>query len=243
MHLHFSGPVLLLGGGCQLGLAVAGALRREGALVLAACGSAEGLQACTAAGVPVLPLDEAESLPQRSAALAGSTPAHVLDLRHSRFESLLPAASPDAIQRWAADDIALRARLLRALSRAMLVRHEGRCVFVSSTAALRPSPGQGWYAAAKLAGEALYRSLGAELAARGITACSARLSWLDAGRGRPYLAQHSRAVRAMPAGRPLTLDEAVQALVFLLSREAVGINACSVDIDGGLNAVKRPEVL
>ena len=69
-----------------------------------------------------------------------------------------------------------------------------------------------------------------------------RLSWLDAGRGRPYLAQHSRAARAMPAGRPLALDEAVQALVFLLSREAVGINACSVDIDGGLNAVKLPEV-
>lgn len=241
MRLHFFGPVLLLGGGCQLGLAVARSLREEGADVLAACRSPQGMQACTEAGIPVLPLEDAESLPRRCAILTGSTPAHVLDLRHSRLESLLPSASPDAIDAWAAEDIALRARLLRALSRVMLVHRQGRCVFVSSSAALRPSPGQGWYAAAKLAGEALYRSLGAEMAARGITACSARLSWLDAGRGRNYVAQHQHAARAMPAGRLLTLDEAVNALVFLLSREAAGINACSVDIDGGLNAVKLPE--
>ena len=73
---------------------------------------------------------------------------------------------------WAAVDIGLRARLVRAVGRSMLARRFGRCVFVSSSAAECPAEGQGYYAAAKLAGEALYRSLAVELSGRGITACS-----------------------------------------------------------------------
>ncbi|WP_346667683.1 SDR family oxidoreductase [uncultured Desulfovibrio sp.] len=244
MRLSFDGPVLLLGGGCTLGLAVAAALRAEGAAVLAVCGSEAGRQACTGAGLPVEPLGEAESLPGRCARRLGALPGHLLDLRHSRREHLLAGMPPAEIDAWAAEDIALRARILRAVTRAMLSRRSGRCVFVSSSAALRPSPGQGWYAAAKLAGEALFRSAGAELAGRGVTACSARLSWLDAGRGREFLAHDGaarRAASAMPAGRLLRLEEAVGPLTFLLSREAAGINACTVDIDGGLGAVKLME--
>lgn len=78
---------------------------------------------------------------------------------HSRFESLIAGAAPEAIMEWAAVDIGLRARLVRAVGRSMLARRFGRCVFVSSSAAECPAEGQGYYAAAKLAGEALYRSL------------------------------------------------------------------------------------
>lgn len=244
MRLSFDGPVLLLGGGCTLGLAVAAALRAEAAAVLAVCGSEAGERACAEAGLAVEPLGDIESLPRRCADRLGELPGHLLDLRHSRRESLLAGMPPAEIDAWAAEDIALRARTLRAVTRAMLSRRFGRCVFVSSSAALRPSPGQGWYAAAKLAGEALYRSAGAELAGRGVTACSVRLSWLDAGRGRDFLARGEtarRAASAMPSGRLLRLEEAVTPLVFLLSREASGINACTVDIDGGLGAVKQME--
>lgn len=244
MRLTYDGPVLLLGGGCTLGLAVAAALRAEGAVVLAVCGSEAGRRACAGADIPVEPLGEAESLPQRCAERLGALPGHLLDLRHSRREHLLAGMSPAEIEAWASEDIALRARILRAVTRAMLIRRSGRCVFVSSSAASRPSPGQGWYAAAKLAGEALFRSAGTELAGRGITACSARLSWLDVGRGRDFLADGKAARRvasAMPSGRLLRLEEAVGPLIFLLSCEASGINACTVDIDGGLGAVKQME--
>lgn len=244
MRLSFDGPVLLLGGGCTLGLAVAAALRAEEACVLAVCGSEAGRRACVEADIPVEPLGEVESLPRRCAERLGALPGHLLDLRHSRRESLLAGMPPEDIDAWAAEDIALRARILRAVTRAMLSRRSGRCVFVSSSAAVRPSPGQGWYAAAKLAGEALYRSAGTELAARGVTACSARLSWLDAGRGHEFLDKGEaacRAASAMPGRRLLRLEEAVAPLTFLLSREASGINACSVDIDGGLGAVKLME--
>ena len=167
---------------------------------------------------------------------------HLADLLHSRFEQLVAMAAPEAIERWADDDIALRARCLRAVSRAMLARRFGRCVFVSSSAAQRPSPGQGWYAAAKLAGEGLYRSLGVELAGRGLSACSARLSWLDAGRGHEFLSRHGQVARAMPAGRCLGPDDVLPGLCFLLSAEAAAINGSVVTLDGGLGALKLPEL-
>lgn len=67
---------------------------------------------------------------------------------HSRFESLIAGAAPEAIMEWAAVDIGLRARLVRAVGRSMLARRFGRCVFVSPSAAECPAEGQGYYAAA-----------------------------------------------------------------------------------------------
>ena len=139
MKLLFKGPVLITGGSSQLGMALARALREEGAETLSVCRSSEGLARCGEAGLCSLPLGEPESLPERCRGLT------------------------------------------------MLARRFGRCVFVSSSAAECPAEGQGYYAAAKLAGEALYRSLAVELSGRGITACSLRQSCLYAGRCAVFL--------------------------------------------------------
>ena len=222
----FKGPVIITGGSSQLGMALARALREDGANTLSVCRSSEGLARCGEAGLSCLPLDEPESLPERCRGLLGEPPAHLVDLMHSRFESLIAGAAPEAIMEWAAVDIGLRARLVRAVGRSMLARRFGRCVFVSSSAAECPAEGQGYYAAAKLAGEALYRSLAVELSGRGVTACSLRLSWLDAGRGEGSgagdVAQHALAAglceaRARGAG----------------GREAQRCGAGSADAGGG----------
>ena len=205
-------------------------------------GPLAGCARCAQDGLPALVLADPETLPARCEALLGLPVGHLADLLHSRFEQLVAMAAPEAIERWADDDIALRARCLRAVSRAMLARRFGRCVFVSSSAAQRPSPGQGWYAAAKLAGEGLYRSLGVELAGRGLSACSVRLSWLDAGRGHEFLFRHGQVARAMPAGRCLGPDDVLPGLCFLLSAEAAAINGSVVTLDGGLGALKLPEL-
>ena len=231
MRLTFHGSVLILGGSSELGRALALALRAEGAQVCCVCRDDAGCARCAQDG-----------LPARGEALLGRPVGHLADLLHSRFEQLVAMAAPEAIERWADDDIALRARCLRAVSRAMLARRFGRCVFVSSSAAQRPSPGQGWYAAAKLAGEGLYRSLGVELAGRGLSACSARLSWLDAGRGHEFLSRHGQVARAMPAGRCLRPADVLPGLCFLLSAEAAAINGSVVTLDGGLGALKLPEL-
>ena len=234
----FRGAVLITGGGSELGLGLARALRAAGAFPVSACQGEAGLARCRAEGLPCLPLGEPEDLPERCEAL-GQPVGHLADLAHSRLEGLLAGVSPDAIMRWAAEDIGMRARLVRAVGRAMLSRRFGRCVFVSSSAAECPAAGQGHYAAAKLAGEGLYRSLGCELGSRGVTACTLRLSWLDAGRGLAFLeSRREEARRRMPIGRLVRLDEAVQTLLFLLSAKASGVNATTVTLDGGLSANK-----
>jgi 3-oxoacyl-[acyl-carrier protein] reductase len=111
--------------------------------------------------------------------------------------------------------------------------------FMTSSAALRPGKGQGFYAAAKLAGESLYRSIGLELASRGVTACSLRLSWIDAGRGAAFLAgRRQKAEELMPSGRLVTARQATDALLFLLQEGSAAFNAVALDLDGGFSAVK-----
>ena len=176
-------------------------LPEEGAETLSVCRSSEGLARCGEAGLCSLPLGEPESLPERCRGLFGEPPAHLVDLMHSRFESLIAGAAPEAIMEWAAVDIGLRARLVRAVGRSMLARRFGRCVFVSSSAAECPAGRAGGdMQPAKLAGEALYRSLAVELSGRGITACSLRLSWLDAGRGWHSGRRRAQKTDASPVG-------------------------------------------
>lgn len=102
MKLLFKGPVIITGGSSQLGMALARALREEGAKTLSVCRSSEGLARCGEAGLSCLPLDEPESLPERCRGLLGEPPAHLVDLMHSRFESLIAGAAPEAIMEWAA---------------------------------------------------------------------------------------------------------------------------------------------
>lgn len=248
------GPALLLGGGSALGRLLAAALTRCGIPVAAVARRAEDLQdAPEPAGegggtmilpsAPVIPLElhdaaPPETLPERCAAALGAPPRHMVDLLHSRFEALVGAAAPEEVRRWADNDIALRARCLAAVSRSMLSRRAGRCVFLSSGAADRPAPGQGWYAAAKLAGEALYRSVGVELGGRGVTTCSLRVSWLDAGRGAAFLAKRPEVRGISPLRRCVRPEEVVSAVLFLLSEDACAFNAVTLNLDGGLHAVK-----
>ena len=88
----------------------------------------------------------------------------------------------------------------------------------------------------------LLKDSGVELAGRGLSACSVRLSWLDAGRGHEFLSRHGQVARAMPAGRCLGPDDVLPGLCFLLSAEAAAINGSVVTLDGGLGALKLPEL-
>ena len=178
-----------------------------------------------------------ETLPERCRERFGQDVCYLIDLLHSRFESLLAKAEPKDIETWAAVDIALRARCLRAISRTMLLNRSGRAIFISSTAAERPAHGQAYYAAAKLAGEALYRSLGLEMAGRGVSACSVRLGLLDTGRGRQLL-ESRRKNQNMSADGVVRLEDAVGLIIFLLTPAASAINASTITMDHGRNAVK-----
>ena len=121
----------------------------------------------------------------------------------------------------------------------MLKKKRGRLVFISSSAAMRPNPGQGFYSAAKLASEALYKNLGLELGRRGITTVTLRPGYIDAGRGRHYLQAHEKEVLKMvPINRAISEREVAETILFLLSDSARGFNATEITMDGGLAAGK-----
>ena len=54
--------------------------------------------------------------------------------------------------------------------------------------------------------------------------------------------RHGQVARAMPAGRCLGPDDVLPGLCFLLSAEAAAINGSVVTLDGGLGALKLPEL-
>ena len=218
----YPSPVLITGAGSELAQGLRARLEACGVPCFMACRSEKSLLACRGKGQAAALLTRPEDLPALCRKALGSEPEGLADFQHSPFESLLAQASPSDIEAWAAGDIALRARVLRALSRSMLARRRGR-----------------FYAAAKLAGEALYRSLGLELGRRGVTACSLRLSWIDAGRGRRFLSGRSdKASERMPTGRLVTADEAFDAMLFLLKTPS--FNATTAVLDGGLSSAKIP---
>ncbi len=236
MRLTFAGTrVLILGGSCAMGLALID-LARETGLTIVPTHSSESGRAALAERFP----DLAARSPRLDLADPTSVDAlereadYVVDLAHARFEALM-AASTDADAYFAAQ-IAGRQRLLRHLGRAMLARRFGRLIHVSSTAACLPAEGQGFYSAAKRAGEALYHALGLELGPRGVTSVSLRLGLLDAGRGADFLDTANR--RATIKAPLVTTDQAASTLLFLMSDQALAFTCTTLTMDAGLTARK-----
>ena len=163
----------------------------------------------------------------------------LVDFAHGDIESLVASANEDDICRYFAENVSFRAKILKRAGRAMLKKRKGRLIFISSSAADRPNPGQGFYAAAKLASEALYKNLGLELGCRGITTVTLRPGYIDTGRGRRYMQAHEKeTLNMVPIRRALTSEELAETILFFLSDSAGGFNATEVSMDGGLTAGK-----
>jgi len=127
-------------------------------------------------------------------------------------------------------------RVSRAAVRPMLAAGRGAIVHVGSIAALRASPGQVGYAAAKGGLLAMTRTLAAELAPRGI-----RVNAVVPGLCAAGMAQRlDRRVVAerlthIPAGRLGTADEIAAATLFLASDAASYVFGQALVVDGGLS--------
>lgn len=247
MRLHYSGKrALILGGSCELALGLAKAVISNGLFpvmthrgkqgrsrIKEALHGVNGQYACLTLD---LSAPTTSSLPDDQ---LGRGIDYLVDFVQGDLEGLVASADSDAVSSYFETNIANRARVIQQAARAMVARRKGRMVYVSSLAAERPNPGQGFYAAAKQASEALYRNLGLELAARGVTTVTLRPGYVDAGRGHRYLEKKADAALAqVPLGRALDTDEVVDTIMFLLSDSAVGFNATTLTMDGGLSAGK-----
>lgn len=163
----------------------------------------------------------------------------LVDFAQGDYETLIASAASEKIDSFIAENIGFRAKLIKLLTRSMMVKKNGRLLFISSTAAKLPNTGQGFYAAVKLAAEALYKNTGIELGNRGITTLSLRPGYVNSGRGETYYKNNKKEVlNKIPAGSILTSGEVAETIMFFLSDSARGFNATEIEMDGGLTSGK-----
>ena len=247
MHLKFSGNrALILGGNSELGICLAKYLINAAIFpiltyrnetghrhILDRLQSVEGKYSSFH-----LDFDAPASLDSLFRRI-GDNLDFLVDFAHANHESLVASADEERLSRYFAENISFRAAVLKRAARAMLRNKRGRLVFISSSAAKRPNPGQGFYAAAKLASEALYKNLGLELGERGITTVTLRPGYIDAGRGRAFIQSKGEdALKKVPTKKALTKEEVAETILFYLSDSAGGANATEISMDGGLTAGK-----
>lgn len=123
----------------------------------------------------------------------------------------------------------------RSAVRAMLPRRRGAIVNVASIAAVRARPGQSNYAASKGGVMSLTRTLGAELAPRGVRVNAVVPGIVNSGMGRRLdrrVADQARAI--VPLARLGEAAEVAAAVLFLASDDASYIVGQSLIVDGGL---------
>lgn len=247
MRRSFAGRrTLILGGSCDLALGLAEALVAEDLHPILTYRSDAGkARICEAlirmdGAYKTLNLDlcEKETIAALDPVLDEGID-YMVDFAQGDLEGFVASVDATAAAAYVEANIANRAAVIKQVSRTMVSRRKGRMVYISSTAAGMPNPGQGFYAAAKLASEAIYRNAGLEMAFRGVTTVILRPGYVNAGRGRRYLKKNADAALAkVPLGRALEVNEVVDAILFLLSDSAAGFNATVLTMDGGLCAGK-----
>lgn len=166
-------------------------------------------------------------------------PDYLIDFAQSDYESYVASADEENIEQYYKENVFFRSAMVKAISRLMLKKRSGRLIFISSAAAHKPNPGQGFYSSAKLAGEAIYRNLGLELGKRGITTLSLRPGYVDVGRGTDYLDKDRKQIlKKVPINRAISSLEVAESILFFLSESARSFNATEILLDGGLTAGK-----
>lgn len=237
---------LILGGSCQLALTLVSCLLEKNIHPLITYRNLKGKErirkelGAKAAMVELIHLDfcDLTSLLNLDACLKYKVD-YMVDFAHSDYQSLMAGAKDDEIKNYFFINVSVRAMVLKRVARCMLTKRFGRLVFISSTAAKNPNPGQGFYAASKLAVEALYRNLGLEMASKGITTAILRPGFVDVGRGRRYLKSEDQTFRLLKKqGRIIATQDISKAVLFLLLTAGTSINGTVLTVDGGMTIGK-----
>ncbi|MCK5507561.1 MAG: SDR family oxidoreductase [Desulfobacterales bacterium] len=243
--MKFSGnQALILGGSCDLAISLAQCMIKAGLFPILTYRSKKGLEYILKSlkayrkeySVFLLEFGNSDSI-NSFFCQTGDHIDHIdymIDFVHGNFESLIASADVDRIYSYFAENVSFRAEIVKKVARIMMKNKRGRLIYISSAATARPNPGQGFYAAAKLASEAIYKNLGLELGGHGITTITLRPGYIDSGRGRQFIRAHTHEVfNKTPIKRALTKKEVAETILFYLSDSAAGFNATEISMNGG----------
>ncbi|BCS97316.1 short-chain dehydrogenase [Desulfoluna limicola] len=240
--------VLVVGGSCEMALALAPALEAAGLLPVLTFRSEEakkrsqtalGNQGSTTCFFDLGKALEPEGFSELDACFSDGGPDYLVDFAHGNLESLVATAATEDVGHYLHENVTCRAALVKWAARRMTAKRFGRMLYVSSTAAALQNGGQGFYAASKKACEALYQGIGIEMGKKGITSAILRPGYVTAGRASTFMAENEAWVKKrVPLGRAASPSEVAETLLFLLSDAARPINATTITMDGGLTACK-----
>jgi 3-oxoacyl-[acyl-carrier protein] reductase len=124
-------------------------------------------------------------------------------------------------------------RLTRAVLRPMMKARYGRIVNVASVVGPRANAGQANYAAAKAGLIGMTKTIGVEIARRGVTVNAVAPGFIETEMTADLPREMLDAVPARRPGRP---DEVADAVRFLASDAASYVTATTLFVDGGMSA-------
>jgi 3-oxoacyl-[acyl-carrier protein] reductase len=150
-----------------------------------------------------------------------------------RADGLAIQIGDDAWDRVLETNLSAAFRLTRAALRPMLKARYGRVVNVASVVGPRANAGQANYAAAKAGLIGMTKTIGVEIARRGITVNAVAPGFIETEMTADLPRELLDAVPARRPGRP---DEVAAAVRFLASDAASYVTATTLFVDGGMSA-------
>ena len=233
---------LVTGASGGIGGDIARALHKAGAVVALSGTRVEPLEALAAelgvrAHVLTCNLSDAasvEALPKAAVAAMGSVDVLVNNAGITR-DNLFMRMSDDDWQSVLEVNLTSTFRLCRGVLRGMMKARWGRLINISSVVGATGNPGQANYAASKAGMVGMSKSLGCEVASRGITVnCIAPGFIATAMTGRLSDEQKSKILTQIPAGRMGEAGEIAAAALYLASPEAGYVTGTTLHVNGGM---------
>ena len=239
------GAVILVTGALTgIGAAVARALAADGWAVAAgfrsdAAGAAATVEAIEELGGAGLAIGGDICDPEAMAAVLAEAEDRlgpVLGLVNNagvRADGLTIGIDDDAWDRVIDTNLSASFRLTRSVLRPMIKARFGRVVNIASVVGPRANAGQANYAAAKAGLIGMTKTIGVEIARRGVTVNAVAPGFIETDMTADLPKELLAGVPVRRAGRP---DEVAAAVRFLASDEASYITATTLFVDGGMSA-------
>lgn len=237
MKMKFKGnTVLITGANSAIGIETTRILQEYGLQVIATCRkpNIEKLQEELGSKTLVMELDF--SNPETFTQFENLDYSYLVDIAHSQYEQLVGFSKQDEVKEYFTSNLINKIEFLQIIEKKMLKNKFGRLMYISSTAAARQNPGQGFYAASKKAMEEIYLAIGIEAEKKGLSSIILRPGYIDAGRSKNFLkGLESKFTKS----NLISIEEIAQNIACFLSDNMLKIAGTTITIDAGASAKKN----